>query len=122
MASSPSSASETKPKTFARVSRKSASLPAVSTPTGNVNAHHPKVNGRCFALARTVSAIAIASQYIANPHTSTPYASPAIARPCPSAGQTAIAAFPSAMIPAIDWPSGPTTSHIVVTSAPSGTL
>jgi len=47
-------------------------VPAVSTPTGNVNAHQPRVNGMPARDARTVSTIAIASQYIAKPHMTTP--------------------------------------------------
>ena len=51
-------------------------MPVTRVPTGNVNDHQVRLNGRRARAARIVIAVARAAQSTANPQTGTPYTTP----------------------------------------------
>jgi hypothetical protein len=83
-------------------------VPVTTVPTGNVKLHQVGPNGIPPRTARTVSAAAIASHSIANPHVGSPYSRANTSAPAGYGGCSASPAtrarFPAAVT---DCPSGP---------------
>jgi hypothetical protein len=83
-------------------------VPVTTVPTGNVKLHQVGPNGIPRRAARTVSATAIASHSIANPHVGNPYSRANTSAPAGygarSDSPATLARFPAAVI---DCPSGP---------------